>query len=252
MKKLVEKRALLLSLFLMVILSLSAIYFFTPRFPQPQDYHSFADRGTFWGIAYPRDVLSSLVFVPLGIWGYLVARSLKKREESLLWKVMFSAVVLIGLGSFYYHLDPTNPRLVVDRLPIAIVLMTFLSILIVEKIDAKWGMRLFPFLCGLGMFSVLWWIHGETKGMGDLRLYVWVHIFPMLIIPFLAFAAPTTPKQTLLLLLAWTFNALSKVFEVYDKEIFQLLQATLSGHTLKHLSAAVSVYLLIVYCRLRR
>lgn len=145
--------AFLIILFLLSIFALIAIYLFLPKLPQPQSYHQFAG-------LHPRveNILSSLVFIPLGIWGIRIARFLDRREGRFLWIVFFVTIVFVGLSSAYYHENPMDLRLMVDRLSITVALMAFISILIGEEIGAVWGIRLFFPLATLGIFSVIEWI----------------------------------------------------------------------------------------------
>jgi hypothetical protein len=229
-------------LFLLLVL-LSAIFVFSfPPIPQVPSYHFFADQRSFWGIPRAMDSLSSLLFVPLGIWGLCLIDS---KKEKCLWSIFFGMTILTGFGSLYYHLDPSNFRLVFDRLPIAIAFMALLSILIGERTKTAIGMYLAPFLIGLGIFSVVWWIKGETEGAGDMRLYLWSQLITLIAIFYLVLAFPSKGRKELLL--AAAFYIFAVVSEFYDGEIFRILGQTISGHTLKHLSAAIAVFFIIKY-----
>ena len=46
--------------------------------------------------------------------------------------------------------------------------------------------------------------------------------------------------------------ALAKAFEHYDKQIWDILGQSLSGHTLKHIISGVGIYFLVVYVRRRK
>ena len=45
---------------------------------------------------------------------------------------------------------------------------------------------------------------------------------------------------------------LAKILEYYDAVIFDLTGELVSGHTLKHVAAALSVYMMVVYVTKRR
>jgi hypothetical protein len=84
----------------------------------------------------------------------------------------------------------------------------------------------------------------NVAGHGDIRIYVLVQFLPMLLIPVLLLVFK--PRFTLtsgywVLLLAY---ALAKVLEYYDKGLFESL-GFISGHSLKHIMAAVGVFLLL-------
>jgi hypothetical protein len=74
-------------------------------------------------------------------------------------------------------------------------------------------------------------------GAGDLRLYALVQFFPMLAIPLALALYPRRWLRGADLLIAVGVYALAKVFEALDAPIFALGGAV-SGHTLKHLTAA--------------
>jgi len=235
-----NKRSIFLILFLLLgLFSLGGMYLFLPKLPQPQSYHRFAGSpiDTIW---------SSLVFIPLGIWGMAAARSLDRNAGRFLWMIFFQSVIFIGLGSAYYHADPTDFRLMVDRLPIAVALMTLICILFGEEAGAILASRLFFLLAGLGVFSVVGWMVGEARGEGDLRLYVWVHLFALLTLVLFIFR-PMALRRRFFLTAAGLLFAGSKLLEFYDHQIFS--QLYVSGHVLKHLADAVAVYCLILYCR---
>jgi hypothetical protein len=98
----------------------------------------------------------------------------------------------------------------------------------------------------IGVFSLLLW-----RWTGDLRLYAWVQFFPCLALPliFLLFA----PKfsGTIYWLLAAMLYALAKLFEFYDNAIYSA-GAILSGHTLKHFTAAAACGALLRYFQKRQ
>lgn len=240
----------LTALVLLGALIFAVLFVFLPKIPQPQSYHAFSDRSPMFGIPNWNNVWSSLVFIPLGIWGWGVAHHLMDRKIRLLWRIFFTTVIAIGIGSAIYHLRPNDMLLAIDRLPIAVALMTFLCILIGEERGAKWGICLLPFLIGVGIFSVVWWIYGESRGAGDLRFYIGLQLLAFLTAFLFTFFRTGTRKW--LLLGAASFFALSKVFEYYDGQIFAMLSGTVGGHPIKHLLTAIAVVCLILYCRLAR
>jgi hypothetical protein len=95
------------------------------------------------------------------------------------------------------------------------------------------------------------WVVSEHQGASDLRLYVLVQFLPMLLIPLILLLYPSRLTRAGLL---WTLLALyaaAKALEHFDTAVFEHL-GLLSGHTLKHLLAAGSLYGLLVALRLRQ
>ena len=86
----------------------------------------------------------------------------------------------------------------------------------------------------------LWWLT-ERAGQGDLRLYLFVQLLPMILVTLglgvgLSPTTPTaTPSHAWWAVLLW--YAAAKGFEIADRPLFDALGG-LSGHTLKHLAAA--------------
>jgi hypothetical protein len=214
--------------------------------PAAQDpaYHRMADGRMLLGVPNALNVLSNLPFVlvgALGLWG-LGGRRVRFLDPRERWpyRVFFAGLLLTGLGSAYYHLAPDNARLAWDRLPLAVTLMALFAAIIAERLSVRMGLLLLPLLVALGAGSVLTWYRGELLGNGDLRLYGMVQFYPLLAVPILLFLQPRYSGGGWLLG-AILLYALAKAFEALDAPIFGLGRA-LSGHTLKHLFAALSGY----------
>ena len=84
----------------------------------------------------------------------------------------------------------------------------------------------------------------------DLRLYAWVQFMPLLVMPvvLLLFDSPYTHRR--LLLVALAIYAVAKLAEHYDRAVFAVTGEIISGHSLKHLLAALALF--VAYGMLRR
>ncbi len=219
--------------------------------PIPQDpaYHRFADTRAVWGIPNALNVVSNVAFVlvgALGLWTVWRSREdgpvrFESPVERWPYVVFFGGFALTGFGSAYYHLAPGNETLVWDRLPLAITLMGLLAATITERIGVKAGLVLLGPLVALGIASVLWWASGERRGEGDLRAYAMVQFYPMLAIPLMALLFPSRYTRGGDLVIVVVIYGLAKVFELLDARFFSL-GSLASGHTGKHLAAALSGY----------
>ena len=242
-------RRLGLRVLLVVTVAILVVDFMLPRIPQPQSYHAFADQRSFLGVPHFADVVSNAPFAIFGLWGLIfllryspeeVQKRFLDRRERWFYIIISIGIFLTAFGSGYYHLDPGNDRLVWDRLPMTIVFMSFVAALIAERISLRAGLWLLPVLLVIGMSSVLQWYISEMRGAGDLRFYATVQVYSVIFVLLaLLFPSPYTRRSDLLVIAG--FYILAKVLETLDKPIFSLGHIV-SGHTLKHLAAAMAGY----------
>src|SRR5712692_7268164 len=163
----------------------------------------------------------------------------------------FVGVLLTAFGSAYYHLAPDNARLIYDRLPMAIGFMALLAAVISERVDAQLGTRLLAPLLVLGIASVLYWRWTALRGHDDLRLYGIVQFGSIAAIVLLASLWPSRFTRGRDVFVIAGLYGLAKLFEWLDKPIFAL-DNIVSGHTLKHLVAALGCYWVVRMLALRR
>jgi len=164
-------------------------------------YHNFADKRG--------DVISNIGFVIVGIYhivhfdAYIGAFS-----------------ILVGIGSTYYHLNPTMDTLLWDRLPMVLEMAYILhSILDVN----------FWLVFILGLDVVLYWYYTM-----DLVPYAAYQMAPCIL--FMVYGEYGMRP-------AMFYYILAKMCENYDIRIFNYTKGIVSGHTLKHLYAAYAIYL---------
>lgn len=227
--------------FLLGLMAVSlAVLLLLPPIAQDQDYHDFADQRVLLGIPNFWNVTSNLPFVAVG------AAGLWRLRSNPTTCVLFSAILLIGVGSFYYHWRPNDDTLLWDRLPMAIAFMTILTALIEERVSAKVGAMLLGPLVAVGIFSLVLW-----RWTGDLRLYVWAQFFPFLALCLLFVLFPPKYTRSSYWLVAALLYALAKLLEFYDEAIYSA-GSLLSGHTLKHLAAAAACLVVLRYFQTRR
>lgn len=236
---------------LAIALFLSLTVFYFPPFAQDQTYHQFADTRMIVSINNFLNVTSNIPFFLVGLLGIikLVTRPGKDLPggSSVVYWQFFIALILVGFGSGYYHLNPDNPSLVWDRLPMTIAFMAFFCAIVGEYFSYEIGKRLLVPFTVLGMSSVLYWAYTENNGAGDLRFYVIIQFLPILLVPFIMIVYRGKSPYSRYILLVLGGYILSKLFELWDKPIYELT-GIVSGHTLKHLSVAagtVFFYLLV-------
>jgi hypothetical protein len=215
--------------------------------PESAAYHDLADKRPLWGVPNFLNVVSNLPFIIVGIIGLIVAgRTSAPGPLPSIYAVLFTGVLLTGLGSAWYHIHPDNNTLVYDRIPMTIVFMSLLSATLSEFVDLRLGGFLLIPLLIIGVSSVWWWHYTESQGAGDLRLYILVQYYPMLLIPLILLLFPSAGYRRggpqLVRVVIWYFIA--KVFDISDRVIYAFT-GFISGHSLKHLAAAVATLYLV-------
>ncbi|KAG5548671.1 hypothetical protein RHGRI_014126 [Rhododendron griersonianum] len=246
------------------ILCFVVLMIVTPAIHQSEAYHDFADQREFLvsimiyeslrytkytecGFQFPipcnwspgaHTLLSQELFLAEGeVWG---------------WSIFFIGVAAVAIGSSYYHLKPNDARLVWDRLPMTIAFTSIMAIFIIERINEQKGTVSIILLLLAGVISILYW-----RFFDDLRPYALIQFVPCIAIPLMAILLP--PMYTHSAYWLWAaglylpylhlslyagFYLLAKVEEAADKPIYKWTHHIVSGHTLKHLCAAMVPVLL--------
>lgn len=228
-------------------------------FPQPSWYHQFADQRDMFRIPNAMNVISNLPFLIVGLGGLMFLASeqsqragifLDPRERWPFW-VYFTGLALTALGSAYYHAAPSNERLVWDRLPLMATFMGLFASVLAERISVQVGVwSLIPLMIA-GMGSVIQWHLSEQASVGDMRFYLVMQFYPILVLLVLLAIFP--PKYTGAgeLLGSLAAYGIAKILEVLDKQIYAQ-GAYVSGHTLKHLIAGLGAYLILYMLQRRK
>ncbi len=198
---------------------------------QDPAYHRFADVRACGPLPNCFNVLSNLAFLVVGIIGL---RHLGDWPDPLrpTLAVFWWGVLLVASGSAWYHLAPDDVRLVWDRLPMTVAFMGLFAAVLIDRLEAKsW---ILPVLVTVGLTSIGVWVM-----TGDLRLYGLVQFLPMVLMVGVLFRHPhgEIPLQALIWALGWYIGA--KLVEWLDSEILALT-GVISGHSLKHLLAALA------------
>lgn len=238
------------TIFLIVLSALLiTVVFFIDPIPQDPTYHVFADTRSLLGVPNFWNVMSNVPFLLVGSAGIYYSKS-KNRPGMMAglhfaYLVFFAGIFLTGFGSAYYHYAPGNETLVWDRLPMTLGLMGLMTIIVGEHISLPAALRMLIPLLIIGAGSVIYWGITEARGAGDLRPYAIVQFLPMLLIPLVLLMYRSAYDNVDFLWFVIVLYALSKLFEYFDYATYEIGHL-LSGHTIKHVVAAIAP-LVILY-----
>ena len=241
-------------LLLLSLILTTLVFILVPHVSQDLKYHNFVDQRSLTGVPHFWNVVTNIPFLVIGIIGFF---KIQKQELTGILPELFRAylaffmgLVLIGLGSGYYHLNPSNSTLVGDRMAITITFMSFFVLIIGESISTKTASRLLFPLIFLGLASVIYWNITENLGMVDLRFYALVQFLPMFLIPLmLLFYGSSFSGRRWIFAIIMVYG-IAKIAEFYDQQIYDLIG--FSGHSLKHLIAAFGAFLFLKGLEVRK
>jgi len=230
--------------------------FLLPPLREPQELRVFADERTYAGIPNFLNVVSNLAFLAVGAWGlHFLARAgrhaFARPAEKWPYATCFFGVALTSIGSAYYHLAPDGARLVWDRLPMTFAFMSLLAAAVVDRISVSAGLRLLVPLLAIGAGSVAYWRWSVLHSSENLWPYALVQYGSIAAVITIAMLFPSRYTRGPDIYAATGIYAAAKAAEALDANFYALGQIV-SGHTLKHLLAALAVYWLLRMLLLRR
>ena len=241
-------------LFLIFLISFS-IFFFIDPISQPQNYYNFSDENNYLYINNFWNVVSNIPFIIIGFIGLYENKKKKLIHDNFnstpIYNIFFAGVLLTGFGSSWFHLNPNNATLVWDRLPMTIGFMALTVGILSEYLNRELQKQILYPLLLVGFFSVFYWYFTEQQGRGDLRLYGLVQFLPLIIIPLIALTHESRFSHNNGLIGVILFYLLAKFAEHYDHTIHQVL-GFMSGHSIKHLLAAIATYLVLRMLKKRK
>ena len=224
------------ALLIITLIAASIWFLISPPIEQAESYHNFADTRTILGIPNFWNVVSNLPFLIVGILGLYNIDSIAKIKTPYF--VFFIGITLCFFGSSYYHWSPTSESLVWDRLPMTIGFMALVAIVINEYINTKKGsIFLWPLLI-IGFLSIAYWVF-----FNDLKLYFIVQFYPLIAVPIIMILFNSRYNITSGYWILFLAYIIAKILEYYDTSIFNTL-GFMSGHSLKHIFAAIGIFAL--------
>ena len=212
--------------------------------PIAQDpaYYNFVDDRTWLGVHNAWNVLSNVGFLVAVFLAYPPFRD--KRHDLTLHtylSLFMTGVFLTAFGSAWFHWEPTTATLVWDRLPMTIAFSSFFLSIWHDFISGRVRLWLWPVVLFCGA-TVFYWYWTETQGQGDLRAYLVVQFLPMLLLPFILWLYQNNSLHRKPIIIALVYYILAKAAEMNDGPIYEMTNHIISGHSVKHLLAAVAAY----------
>jgi hypothetical protein len=199
--------------------------------------HPFVDARPWLGLPNAMDVLTNLPLALTGGWGLwrLQSHTLTPTARAVM-GVFFSGLLLSGLGSAWYHWAPDAAGLAWDRLGMAVAFAGAIGLTMHERGLPGVREALWVLLGAAAVSAVLPWLAGQVLP------WVMVQFGGMLFIVALAWRRPASHALgvSLLALIAW--YALAKCLELNDEAVFHATGHWVSGHSLKHLAAALAAW----------
>jgi hypothetical protein len=240
---------------LTIILALLGLFAWLPPIAQPLWYHDFSEHRTLLGIPHFFNVSSNLAFHLVALWGLWQLAGgrtqLQYHWEYALWRGFFVLILLVGFGSGYYHLAPSNNSLFWDRLPIALAFAVLLVITLEERVDTRLTLPGLLLVLPYAAFGVFYWWWTEQTGNGDLRSYLLMQLLTLSLLPAIYLLYQGRYQRHRDILVTVGLYLLAVASEWLDSEI-HALSHFISGHTLKHLLIALAIAWLVRMLKLRR
>ena len=231
---------------------------FGPHVAQHAHYHAFADQRALFGVPYAMDVLSNLPFALAGVIGLVawfsagrapvrnpLRNPLRNPDPTRHFAALFFAgLIVTALGSTYYHLNPSDSSLAIDRLGMVASFAGMLGLAAAQRVSLRAGLATVLAVLLMGHSTVAVWAEtgnllpwAVLQGGGTVMLLVLAMCRP--VAQTSAVALPSTTVALLPVVLVYT---LSKFLELADQPIFELTHQSVSGHSLKHAVAALAAW----------
>lgn len=212
-----------------------------PPLAQPAGYHAFADQRSLAGIPNALDVLTNL---PFALWGIAGLRRLTRLPRAAIHpgsrhaaQLFFAGLVATAAGSAWYHLAPDAAGLAVDRAGMAPAFAGLMALAAGDRVSARAAAVLAPLACAAGWLAVAVW-----AATANVLPWAAFQYGGMLLVA----AACLLQRAPCGLAVAWpallVLYALAKLLETQDAAVFALTGGWVSGHSLKHVVAALAAW----------
>lgn len=226
---------------LIAAVALAALAIWGPFTPQPPGYHDLADRRVLLGLPFGMDVLSSLAFAAAGLGGLRMLAALAPRTITNMQRamaVLFCAgLLLTAAGSAWYHWDPDQASLTLERTAMAVAGAGLLGFAVATHVSERAAAATGLALLLLGPLAVRTWaetgnlLPWTTLQVGGMALVAWLGLLRR------RFGAPDVHWAAVIL----AFVA-ARLLEMADHDVHDLTGGLVAGHALQHLAGAAAAW----------
>jgi len=223
------------------VLALVLLAAFMPPLAQAPHFHDFADQRSWLGLPCALDVLSNLPFALFGLLGlYVLGRvpaSALERTQRQLAALFFAGLILTALCSGWYHWQPDNAGLVVDRLGMTVAFAGLLGLGVATHVSGRAAGWFAAAVLLCGPLAVWAW-----AASGNLLPWALLQGGGMVLLLVLAAVRPLPGALAVRWGAVIAIYAVAKALEQYDAAVYAYLGQLVSGHSLKHLVAAFAAW----------
>lgn len=226
---------------LITVIALLLVAVLGPVILQPVHQHDFADLRFLGHFPNAADVLSNLPFALWGLAGLVVVPKAKLNPGMAGLAILFFAGLIITAGaSSWYHLQPDDAGLAIDRLGMTVAFAGLLGLAAADQVSIRAGVALVSLVLVFGLISVWLW-----SSSGNVLPWLVLQFGGMALILWLATRQPV-PNVNGALAIRWgvviLIYAAAKVLELADHAIYDLTSQLISGHSLKHIVASFAAW----------
>lgn len=207
--------------------------------------HPFVDARVFWGIPNFMDVLTNVPLLLGGLWGAWALRGQRLPGlASQAVNLFFAGLVLTGLCSAWYHWSPDPGGLVLERLGMAVTFAGALALAVSERVGLPATRMTLSLALVVALLSAV-----MPLSHGNVWPWAVVQFGGMALMLWLALQKPVAGAMGVRIGWLIALYALAKCLELGDEPIFHATGEWVSGHSLKHVVAALAVWPVIAAVR---
>ncbi|MDO5690934.1 MAG: hypothetical protein Q4G70_00430 [Pseudomonadota bacterium] len=226
---------------LLAVAALALLAAVLPATGLPAGYHDFADQRALFGLPHAMDVLSNGLFVVMGAWGLLWLHRLPVGRLGVaqrgLATLFFIGLIVTTFCSAGYHLAPDHAGLCIDRVGMSLAFAGLLGLAVADRVGARAGVAL---AVGVSVAApataLIAWLGGNMTPWAVLQGG------GLLLLAGLALRRQQPRALGFSVTGVIAFYAVAKVLELADAPIFALTQQLVSGHSAKHVVAALAAW----------